>query len=313
MLVPNRHANSSNYRYGFQGQEMDNEIKGEGNSINYTFRMHDPRVGRFFAPDPLFRQYPHNSPYAFSENRVIDGVELEGLEVQNFMSKIKRWVGGGADALEIQKPDKGNMQLQSYKVTIEKIKIPLDELKEILLTEPQRILDSEKADFKPEFKGDRMDVGDNIRIDIFGPLNNSYVEVGSIENSKNSIAVTFLTKYGHVERGNITFSITENSDKSVTFEINSKSVDNYGSSFLANTFGTSSRELQTQSWLEVLGNFTSVSGKKEGAVEVNMSSFKQTSTGLFSTTKEASFSGSTKDIDDNKKIKKVAKALQDEL
>lgn len=42
--------------------------------------MHDPRIGRFFAPDPLFRSYPHNSPYAFSENRVIDGVELEGLE-----------------------------------------------------------------------------------------------------------------------------------------------------------------------------------------------------------------------------------------
>lgn len=28
----------------------------------------------------MFRSYPHNSPYAFSENRVIDGVELEGLE-----------------------------------------------------------------------------------------------------------------------------------------------------------------------------------------------------------------------------------------
>jgi hypothetical protein len=43
--------------------------------------MHDPRVGRFFAVDPLFREYPWNSPYAFSENRVIDGLELEGLEV----------------------------------------------------------------------------------------------------------------------------------------------------------------------------------------------------------------------------------------
>ncbi len=30
--------------------------------------------------DPLAPDYPHNSPYAFSENRVIDGVELEGLE-----------------------------------------------------------------------------------------------------------------------------------------------------------------------------------------------------------------------------------------
>ncbi len=42
--------------------------------------MHDPRIGRFFAVDPLKAKYPHNSPYAFSENRVIDAVELEGLE-----------------------------------------------------------------------------------------------------------------------------------------------------------------------------------------------------------------------------------------
>ena len=41
----------------------------------------NPRVGRFFAVDPLTAKYPHNSPYAFSENRLIDGVELEGKEV----------------------------------------------------------------------------------------------------------------------------------------------------------------------------------------------------------------------------------------
>jgi len=68
------------YSYGFQGQESDDEVKGEGNSVNYKYRMHDPRIGRFFAVDPLFKKYPHNSPYAFSENRVIDGIELEGLE-----------------------------------------------------------------------------------------------------------------------------------------------------------------------------------------------------------------------------------------
>ena len=80
MLQEARQGSKANYRYGFQGQEMDNEIKGEGNSLNYTFRMHDPRVGRFFAVDPLEKSYPWNSPYAFSENRVIDAIELEGLE-----------------------------------------------------------------------------------------------------------------------------------------------------------------------------------------------------------------------------------------
>lgn len=37
-------------------------------------------MGRFFARDPLAPKYPNNSPYAFSQNRVIDGIELEGLE-----------------------------------------------------------------------------------------------------------------------------------------------------------------------------------------------------------------------------------------
>jgi RHS repeat-associated protein len=90
MLVPNRHGSSDSYRYGFQGQEMDNEIKGEGNSVNYEFRMHDPRIGRFLSLDPLSPQYPHNSPYAFAENRVIDGIELEGLEfLDHNVSRIK--------------------------------------------------------------------------------------------------------------------------------------------------------------------------------------------------------------------------------
>jgi len=82
MQITERTGSSDDYRYGFQGQEKDDEIKGEGNSLNYTFRMHDPRIGRFFAVDPLFKDYAHNSPYAFSENRVIDGIELEGLEVK---------------------------------------------------------------------------------------------------------------------------------------------------------------------------------------------------------------------------------------
>ena len=42
--------------------------------------MHDPRIGRFFAVEPLSDKFPHNSPYAFSENRVIDAIELEGIE-----------------------------------------------------------------------------------------------------------------------------------------------------------------------------------------------------------------------------------------
>jgi hypothetical protein len=56
--------------------------------------MHDPRLGRFFAVDPLVNEYPYNSSYAFSENSVIGFMEFEGLETitpfrQNFDSELK--------------------------------------------------------------------------------------------------------------------------------------------------------------------------------------------------------------------------------
>ncbi|RXR28859.1 hypothetical protein EQG68_13550, partial [Flavobacterium piscinae] len=35
MLIPNRFESIDDYRYGFQGQEKDDELKGEGNSLNY--------------------------------------------------------------------------------------------------------------------------------------------------------------------------------------------------------------------------------------------------------------------------------------
>ena len=69
------------YRYGFNGQEKDDEVKGSGNSVEFKYRIYDSRLGRFLSVDPLTSKYAYNSPYAFSENRVIDGKELEGLEV----------------------------------------------------------------------------------------------------------------------------------------------------------------------------------------------------------------------------------------
>lgn len=80
LVVEDRNANVSDTRFKFQGQEQDEEWLG-GQAVNYKYRVHDPRVGRFLSIDPLAPSFPHNSPYAFSENRVIDGIELEGAEV----------------------------------------------------------------------------------------------------------------------------------------------------------------------------------------------------------------------------------------
>lgn len=71
---------SDRYRYSFQGQENDDEVKGEGNSYSYKYRMHDPRIGRLFAVDPLTHRYSFLTPYQFSSNKVISHIELKGLE-----------------------------------------------------------------------------------------------------------------------------------------------------------------------------------------------------------------------------------------
>jgi len=63
----------NNYKY--QGQELQ-----ETGWYSFKWRNYMPDVGRFFNIDPLSEKYAYQSHYNFSENRVIDAIELEGLE-----------------------------------------------------------------------------------------------------------------------------------------------------------------------------------------------------------------------------------------
>ena len=82
------------YRYGFNGMERDDNIKGAGNSYSFEYRVHDPRLGRFFSVDPFVSTYPHNSPYAYAENDVISSIDLEGLEKVDYKEYSKQMKQG---------------------------------------------------------------------------------------------------------------------------------------------------------------------------------------------------------------------------
>ena len=86
MQMPGRTYNSGNYRYGFNGKENDNEVKGDGNQQDYGMRIYDPRVGRFLSVDPLQKNYPELTPYQFSSNSPIENSDLDGAEA---LSAIK--------------------------------------------------------------------------------------------------------------------------------------------------------------------------------------------------------------------------------
>jgi len=81
MMMPGRtYSAQTSYRYGFNGKENDNEVKGEGNQQDYGMRIYDPRIGKFLSVDPLTKNYPELTPYQFASNRPIDGSDLDGKE-----------------------------------------------------------------------------------------------------------------------------------------------------------------------------------------------------------------------------------------
>ncbi|MFZ4400468.1 MAG: RHS repeat domain-containing protein [Bacteroidales bacterium] len=76
---------SDECRFGFNGKEKDDEIKGTGNSLDFGARIYDPRIGRWLSLDPLMKKYPDVSPFSFCANNPIFWMDKGGREI---------WIGG---------------------------------------------------------------------------------------------------------------------------------------------------------------------------------------------------------------------------
>lgn len=64
---------------GVNGNENDNEVKGEENSLDFGAKVYDPRVGKFLSVDPWDAKYPYQSPYLFAYNSPISLIDFIGL------------------------------------------------------------------------------------------------------------------------------------------------------------------------------------------------------------------------------------------
>ena len=79
MQIPGRtYTNGSSYKYGFNGKEKDDEMKGEGNSYDFGARMYDPRISRWLSVDPLQYKYPGLTPYNFVANSPLNAIDPDG-------------------------------------------------------------------------------------------------------------------------------------------------------------------------------------------------------------------------------------------
>jgi len=70
---------SGGYRYGYQGSEKDDELKGNGNSYTTEFRQLDPRLGRWLSVDPFSQNASDITPYRYGFNSPISFNDQNGL------------------------------------------------------------------------------------------------------------------------------------------------------------------------------------------------------------------------------------------
>ena len=78
MLIPGRNWSvGSEYRFGFNGQEQDDEVYGNGNLNTAMFWEYDTRLGRRWNIDPI--TYPWHSSYVVFNGNPIAFTDLLGL------------------------------------------------------------------------------------------------------------------------------------------------------------------------------------------------------------------------------------------
>ena len=80
-LQPGRNFNAGDYRFGFNGQEKDDEVKGTGNSVDFGTRIYDSRFGRWMSTDPLQQKYPDLSPSNLCVNNPILFIDRDGKKI----------------------------------------------------------------------------------------------------------------------------------------------------------------------------------------------------------------------------------------
>ena len=89
-----RSYNSTAYRYGFNGKEVDNEGLGGGSTTyDYGFRIYNPALAKFLSVDPMSMKFPFYTPYQFASNSPIVAIDIDGQEGDILMNETEKQFG----------------------------------------------------------------------------------------------------------------------------------------------------------------------------------------------------------------------------
>lgn len=160
------------YRFGFNGKEKDDDVKGSGNSYDYGARIYDPRLGRWCSVDPSAKKYPGITPFNYSYNSPVIFHDPDGkdgrLSVQGNTITLETTVHVyGPDAAAFIAQNKGYSSTGTVKIdgqaytTVINVKYVMNEQ----LTKAAEGMNNNFSQTQPEassFKGVGVKEGDNM-------------------------------------------------------------------------------------------------------------------------------------------------------
>ena len=204
---------SSSFRYGFNGKENDNEVKGEGNQIDFGSRIYDPRVVTWLSPDPKASKHPYESPYVYVSNNPLIYADPDGEE--------KIVVVGGGDITgkdRMKFINSGLLQVKNYANSIKNGNS--GETVTVLLN-MKFVSGKQYQAMQKAMKTVEKETG--VKINMIGTtdgqsttnyINSKTVEKGILSDTRSNDQITDLSFFGHGYRGGYTGNGTVKYDAS---------------------------------------------------------------------------------------------------
>ena len=159
MLMPNRHGQDDDYRYGFNGMEKDDEVRGtKGASYDFGARMYDPRIGRWLSVDPLEAEYVGHTPFNFVANSSLILVDPNGEEWVCYYDQV---VENKRKALQ-EKPNSKKLQ-RSLNRSLAKQKKVNDVINQIKINDPALFNYIDKLKVEDALTGESINVKVKVR------------------------------------------------------------------------------------------------------------------------------------------------------
>jgi RHS repeat-associated protein len=201
----------TSYRFGFNGQEQDNEMYGEKNSTTAEFWQYDSRLGRRWNIDPIF--IASLSSYATFGNNPINNIDPNGdtfdksnnsdKKVEQHKNRTKGLMKSNSDKIADNKK-----QIQSLK---EELKVALFEQQ---IHEPVKTMRSDGSVLEAKIACLQNQIG------ILESRNSDL-------KMRNDVLEKHLKDIGELERSSTVYSLYESTDVATVIAPNDKVVNIY--------------------------------------------------------------------------------------